>query len=282
MGADDTGEDIEIGVYNSAPTGTVLSFQVGSGGNASSTDPTLLVDSTLFFQNPAFLAQAASGSAVLAFNNSFVGAAVSGNNSGGGGGVSGNCDNGLGVLGTSKTKFGVSGISSPSTNLHASAGVLGTSNESGTGVSGVSGPGFVPLPFPGFGVGGFGSQGGVRGVSLHGVGVAGGSDNFIGVYGTSQYNRGGVFYSGTKPENFGTEVPNTTHDGIAQVRLVPSSAQTLPKKANIGDLFVMYSPKNQLPNAPVNLFLCVKNMSAAQWQQVQLAPKIYKGGDTPF
>ena len=45
---------------------------------------------------------------------------------------------------------------------------------------------------------------------------------------------------------------------------------------------MLYSPKNQLPNAPVNLFLCVKNMPAALWQQVQLAPKIYKGGDAPF
>jgi hypothetical protein len=289
MGANNTGDDITIGEYNKASSGTVLSIQPFSGVKNFS-DAGLVVDSTAFFTSNAIRAQAVDGAAVLAINSSFGSAAVSATNSVGGDGVFGNCDDGSGVRGLTQTSFGVRGTSLPKVIDRASSGVLGTSNQQGTGVIGFSeitpnanpdapitdNP---PISFPGYGVAGFGFNGGVHGVSSAGYGVRGDSSGFIGLYATSESNRAGVFMSGKNPDNFGSGPPITSQEGIAQVRLVPSSSPKLPSKGQIGDLFVHQVPKNQPPNAPVNLYLCVQS-NPLTWRQVQLAPTDYPGGTT--
>jgi hypothetical protein len=294
MGANSTGDDITIGEYNKASSGTVLSIQPGSGNINFSTEA-LVVDATAPF-NPinAIRAQTNDGAAVLAINNSATSAAVSATNSFTGGGVFGSCDDGPGVRGLTKTSFGVRGTSLPKPSApHASSGVLGTSNQRGAGVIGFSdnAPDVNPeapitdnpISFPGYGVGGFGWNGGVSGYSQTGFGVRAVSPAFIGLFASSELDRAAVFFSGSAIDTVGP-LNATSQEGIAQVRLVPSSSETLPTKGFIGDLFVHQRPKNQPPDAPVNLYLCIRSGVQGglkpQWQQVQLAPKIYNGGDS--
>jgi hypothetical protein len=280
-GADDTGDDIEIGESNQADLGTSLVLVPTEADQSLLSDFVLSVD---VVQGPGLKAVngivsrgIAGGSGVVGTSDTLGGpgvlgigtaaaAGVMGTNafgtgvsgistdpSGSGVGVSGISDKGFGVLGNSAHGVGVDGVSSIGVGVHGISssgdGVFGRSLLAGTGVVAESGSGI-----------------GVR--ARTGTGVA--------VFASSTHERGGVFLSGSVPFEASPGI-RTSQEGIAQVRLVPSSSPKLPTKGSMGDLFahVVVSPNPTAP--PVNLFLCVSD-NPVQWQQVQLAPKIYPGG----
>jgi hypothetical protein len=249
-GADDVGDDLEIGNLNHADLGTEFTLDLPDAAFSYGDDAVLFV-------RPA--SEISTGIPVdgikatgTAGGSALVGTALIG----GGAAIIGRASSSTnpGVLGTNDMGIGVSGISS---SALSGIGVSGSCNN-GTGVFGGSstGSGVVGNSDSSAGVFGFGASGsGVYGTSPTGTGVIGES---------ALTGRGGVFVSGS-----GLTPWKTTKGGIAQLRLVPSADANLPTKAAMGDLYAHRSKT-------VNLYLCV-NDAPVQWRQVQLGTT-YAGG----
>lgn len=316
IGADDIGDDIEIGNTNYCPQGTSLLFDIGGPGSDPAGDegdprsfmlrvqvlgstPALFdidingievqgfgngsaVSAQQLGPGPAVLGNNSIGTGVSGISTAHNGIGVFGQGGDGGVGVHGKSDLGIAVWGNSTSGTAVEGSS------HSGFGVWGDS-KSKSGVEGTShsGPGVRGNSHLGSGVRGtsdlesgvFGSSPsgtGVLGTSSHGNGVAAISNDGVALLSSSTSERGGVFASGLWPRG-----SSTSEGGIAQVRLVPSSAPNLPTQGSIGDLFVHQVLVPPAPNAPpqfaINLYLCV-NDQPVHWQQVQLAPKVYTSG----
>jgi hypothetical protein len=294
-GADDIGDDIEIGNENYCRNGTTLMLDVGGLGSDPADDEggpssfMLRVQSMGEFVglsatdiNGIEVQGFGNGSAVSAqqlghgpavLGNNSMGPGVSGISTAPGGiGVSGKSDSGIGVWGKSVSRSGVEGNSQSGFGVwgdsHSGSGVEGSS-YSGSGVKGTS-----HLESGVFGKSPS-SGSGVLGVSSSGNGVTALSQDGVALLSASTSERAGVFVSGSRKRG-----SSTSEGGIAQVRLVPSSAPNLPTQGSIGDLFV-HQVLLPIVNAPaqqvINLYMCV-NDQPVQWQQVQLAPKVYPGG----
>jgi hypothetical protein len=278
-GADDIGEDIELGNWNHCIMGTEFELDLPDGADVYSDSAVLVVGPSLpkntgIPVNGIQAVGTAGGSALLGTVFAGGGAAIIGQTS---------SSTNPGVLGTNDMGTGVSGIS----NAAGGFGVFGRCDTgSGIGIVGESsspvGAGVAGNCDLGTGVSGTSLTGtGVSGTSTQGTGVSGGSPSAIGwgvsansgtaaaLVAQSTNDRGGIFSSGSGGAG---PVSHTTQGGIAQLRLVPSKDGHLPTKAFIGDLYAHLSKS-------VNLYLCV-NDSPVQWKQVQLGATVYAGGQS--
>jgi kumamolisin len=99
---------------------------------------------------------------------------------------------------------------------------------------------------------------------------------------------GGVFSSGRLSDQQlgkgGVQTPLETFslDSLPQLRLIPSTNNTLPTVGQIGDLFVVV-PVHSDATPVASLFVCtaVHNTGAPRWQQVQLGPSLAGGVHIP-
>jgi hypothetical protein len=266
-GADDIGDDIELGNWNHCSSGTMFELDLEDGANAFS-------DTQVMSVFPQPLGQAGFPVHGIVASGTLGGSAIVGTLVGIGDGAAiigqGMSLTNPGVLGTNDLGPGVSGIS----NAPAGIGVLGQADKgSGIGVFGESSSSF------GTGVlGNCNSGTGVSGASGSGTGVSGFSSSGYAVTATSGgialvaasgSDRGGVFLSGSVGAG---PASRTSQGGIAQLRLVPAKDAKLPTKAHIGDLYAHLTKF-------VSLYLCV-NDSPVQWQQLQLGTTTYAGGQS--
>jgi len=189
----------------------------------------------------------------------------------------------IGVLGQSSRGSGVYGLateefpsSSPCAPAHG-IGVVGRS-MGGVKVERVSVERMVGEPI------------GVLGQSTTGPGVRGHSGPLFSppvsddaLHPVTNASPGGVFSSGRLQVDTvggpGT-VQQVSLDSLAQLRLVPTTAATLPVKAKIGDFFLVYLPQpvGNDPTGIAQLYLCTHFLGTVpQWQQVQLGITIAGG-----
>jgi hypothetical protein len=277
-GADDQGEDIEIGNENHCPIGTTVSLDPDEQGQFGPFIIRVTLNSNTpgGFNTPingievegggggsavvatAIGPSATSGSAVAAQAESAASPAVLATN-----------DPGAGVVGISTVAVG--------TNI-PSAGVIGVSTKT------------VPPPVPspklptgvaGFtdsadGVGVLGECDSPTGIGVlalsRGIALKAQSSHTTGGHANSLTERGGVFLSGVS-----TNKERTTKGGIAQLRLVPAEEQTLPTKGAIGDLYAHRTTPPKGRPRKIRLYLCISN-APVQWQQVHLDPTVFDGG----
>jgi hypothetical protein len=271
MAADDTGDDITIGENNIATDGTKLTMAPDDDGNVALDTAVLTVGTNInLAQVPDALLHGVDGIRVHGFAKGS--GLVADVEEGGGTAIVGlgNSVKNPGVLGTNALGTGVIGRSEASNSPEA-IGVLGQC-DFGTGVKGESQLVGVEGRSPG--------GAGVVGTSGFGPGVKALSGESTAIFALSIKSRGAIFSSGTGQPTPG-EFAQTTHGGIAQVRLVPSDERKLPSLGFVGDLY-LYWVKPAVGNDPgeVNLYLCV-NHSPVQWQQVQLGPRLPGGMDAP-
>jgi hypothetical protein len=234
IGADDIGDDIEIGNKNYCTNGTTLMLDNGGSVPTDTDDEAghpfvlrlrLLGGTVSQNLNGIEVQGFGQGSAVVADQTGAAPTrpAVRATNNGG-----------TAVSGVSSAKDGVGVFGAVEASQVGGTGVWGEAN-SGRGVFGrsLSGSAVEGHSLSGSGVyGKSSSEWGVVGVSSTGIGVSALSTDGVALHCSSTSQRAGVFSSGVVRRG-----ASTSEDGIAQVRLVPASEPNLPTNGSIGDLF---------------------------------------------